>query len=467
MAAARPSILVVDDDPSFRNVLDMRLQQWGYRVRVAQDAREAEDIAREWRPDLVLSDVVMPEASGMDLLGRLRSDDATRPVILLTAHATVEMAVEAMKLGAVDFLTKPLDYPNLRSLLVEALDRRGHTNGRRADGQERGKGGDPLAESAVAETEDGMGRFLGRSPQMREVFALIRHTASSDASVLITGESGTGKELVASTIHELSRRREGPFVPLNTAAIPHELMESQLFGHEKGSFTGAVTSYPGCFELADGGTLFLDEIGEMPRELQPKLLRVLDQARIRRVGGTRERVFDVRTLAATNRDPRAAVEEKVLREDLFFRLNVLHVHLPPLRDRQGDVAFLGRKFAEQMAVKHQLAVGPLRDEALEHLIRYNWPGNVRELRNVIERAVVLARDTDIGPEHLPPYVRDPRPQTAERYGFPPEATVADAERELILRSLDETNNNKTETARRLGVSTRTIHNKLRAYGIER
>jgi transcriptional regulator with GAF, ATPase, and Fis domain len=244
-------------------------------------------------------------------------------------------------------------------------------------------------------------------------------------------------------------------------------MESQLFGHEKGAFTGAVTSYPGCFELADGGTLFLDEIGEMPKELQPKLLRVLDSARIRRVGGQRERLFDVRTLAATNRDPRAAVEEKILREDLFFRLNVLHIHLPPLRDRKGDVAFLARKFAEQMAVKHQLAGGQIRDEALEYLIRYRWPGNVRELRNLIERAVVLAGDSAIGPEHLPPYVREPGPQSIERYVFPPEATLADAERELILRCLDETGNNKTETARRLGLSTRTIHNKLRAYGIDR
>jgi DNA-binding NtrC family response regulator len=466
MASARASILVVDDDPSFRNVLDMRLQQWGYRVRVAQDAREAEDIVREWHPDLVLSDVVMPEASGLELLSRLKHGDATRPVILLTAHGTVEMAVEAMKLGAVDFLTKPLDYPNLRSLLVEALERKlrpeaGRTSERHANGN-----GSPL-ESPVAETEDGMGRFLGRSPEMRELFALIRQVGASDASVLITGESGTGKELVAATIHELSRRRDGPFVPLNTAAIPRELMESQLFGHEKGAFTGAIASYPGCFELADGGTLFLDEIGEMPKELQPKLLRVLDSARIRRVGGQRERLFDVRTLAATNRDPRQAVEEKLLREDLFFRLNVLHIHLPPLRDRKGDVAFLARRFAEQMAVKHQLAGGHIRDEALEYLIRYRWPGNVRELRNLIERAVVLAGDSSIGPEHLPPYVREPGPQTADRYVFPPEATLAEAERELILRCLDETGNNKTETARRLGLSTRTIHNKLRAYGIDR
>jgi DNA-binding NtrC family response regulator len=464
MASARPSILVVDDDPSFRNVLDMRLQQWGYRVRVAQDAREAEDIAREWHPDLVLSDVVMPEASGLELLGRLRQDDATRPVILLTAHGTVEMAVEAMKHGAVDFLTKPLDYPNLKSLLTEALDRR---STRGAEEKPRIPEATAVNGGALGEDEDGMGRFLGRSPEMRELFVLIRQVAASDASVLITGESGTGKELVASTIHEQSRRRNGPFVPLNTAAIPRELMESQLFGHEKGSFTGAVSSYAGCFELADGGTLFLDEIGEMPRELQPKLLRVLDNARIRRVGGSRERDFDVRTLAATNRDPRQAVEDKILREDLFFRLNVLAIHLPPLRDRKGDVAFLARKFAEQMSAKHELSADVIKDEALEYLIRYRWPGNVRELRNVIERAVVLARESEIGPEHLPPYVRDPSPQAVERYVFPPEATVAEAERELILRCLDETGNNKTETARRLGLSARTIHNKLRAYGIDR
>jgi DNA-binding NtrC family response regulator len=468
MPSIRPRILVVDDDPSFRNVLDMRLQQWGYGVRVADDAREAEDLVREWHPHLVLSDVVMPETSGLELLGRLRQGDDTLPVILLTAHGTVEMAVESMKLGAVDFLTKPLNYPALRSLLNEALERRLRTGS--ASGGDRAGSGSPPPPPAVdgkaTGTEDGLGRFLGRSRTMRDVFDLIGWVAASDASVLITGESGTGKELAASTIHELSRRQEGPFIPLNTAAIPRELMESEIFGHEKGAFTGAVGARAGCFELADHGTLFLDEIGEMPRELQPKLLRVLDEAKIRRLGGAREHLFDVRTVAATNRDPRAAVAEGVLREDLYFRLNVLHVHLPPLREREGDVPFLARRFVAQAAVRHGASAGDLHDDTLEYLVQYPWPGNVRELRNLMERAVVLARGATITPQHLPPYVRDPRPLTFDGYAFPPEATVADAERELILRRLEEAGNNKTQAARRLGVSARTIHNKLKSYGIE-
>jgi DNA-binding NtrC family response regulator len=462
----RPRILVVDDDPSFRNVLDMRLQQWGYRVAVAADAREAEDLVRDWRPDLVLSDVVMPEASGLELLRRLRQGDPALPVILLTAHATVEMAVDGMKTGAVDFLTKPLNYPALHTLLEAALN-----GGRRAvPVAGGGGGGSGLAHLGSVEREAGeagLGRFLGRSPAMREVFQLIRQVAAADAPVLITGESGTGKELAATTIHELSRRRHGPFIALNTAAIPRELMESEIFGHERGSFTGAAGARAGCFELADGGTLFLDEIGEMPRELQPKLLRVLDRAKIRRVGGSRERLFDVRTLAATNRDPRAAVEEKALRQDLFFRLNVLHVHLPPLREREGDVAYLARVFAAQAADRHGAATCDLRYETLECMAAYPWPGNVRELRNLVERAVVLARGAPISPEHLPDEVRDPRPAGAGSYVFPRAATVAEAERELILKRLDETGYNKTEAARQLGLSPRTIHNKLKAYGIER
>jgi two-component system response regulator HydG len=464
---SEPRILVVDDDPTFRDVLDMRLQTWGYRVRVAHDAREAEDLARDWRPDLVLTDVVMPDASGLELLGRLRNDNAARPVILLTAHATVEMAVEAMKCGAVDFLTKPLDYQNLQSLVRDTLSRREPAMVKGpAPGASNATSAARQSGTSNGATEDGLGAFLGRSPAMRSVYSLLRSIAASDASVLITGESGTGKELAASTIHELSRRRQGPFIPVNTAAIPRELMESEIFGHEKGAFTGAASARAGCFELADGGTLFLDEIGEMPRELQPKLLRVLDQARIRRLGGSREFIFDVRTLAATNRDPRGAVVEGLLREDLYFRLNVLHVHLPPLREREGDVSFLARRFADDIARKHDFGPGEIKEEAVQILTRYRWPGNVRELRNIVERAVVLAAGEPITPMHLPTYLRTPDELRSRSYSFPPEATVADAERELILKTLMETGNNKTETARRLGLTARTIHSKLKAYRLD-
>jgi DNA-binding NtrC family response regulator len=254
---------------------------------------------------------------------------------------------------------------------------------------------------------------------------------------------------------------------VNAAAIPRDLMESEIFGHEKGAFTGATDARAGCFEMADNGTLFLDEIGEMPKELQPKLLRVLDEARLRRLGGKKELTFDVRTLTATNRDPRAAVEEGVLREDLFFRLNVFAVHLPPLRDRKGDIPILARRFARELARKHGGDDPSFQDEALELLEAYSWPGNVRELRNLVERAVVLARDGVIQAKHLPPYVRNPTGTISGRFSFPPGATAADVERELILQTLEETGNNKSETARRLGVSVRTIHNKLNAWGIDR
>jgi len=311
------------------------------------------------------------------------------------------------------------------------------------------------------------GPFIAQSASMREFFELLKSVATTDASVLITGESGTGKELAARTVHEMSARANGPFVALNTAAIPSDLMESELFGHEKGSFTGATSSREGCFEMASEGTLFLDEIGEMPMPLQPKLLRVLDGASFRRVGGKRELSFDVRTLAATNRDPRQAVEEGRLREDLFYRLNVLNLALPPLRDRKGDVSHLARHFATTISVKHGVDPRTFGDEALDRLETYAWPGNVRELRNVVERAVVLAREGLIGVQHLPTYIREPERALEGSYRFPPDATAEEAEKELILQTLDATDNNKSETARRLGLSVRTIRNKLKAYGIDR
>ena len=462
-----PRILVVDDDPTFRSVLEMRLQGWGYDVRTASSAPAAEDAAAQWQPHLILSDVVMPDVSGIQLLERLRSDDDQRPVVLLTAHGTVEMAVEAMKLGAVDFLTKPLNYANLSSVLKATLEAHPEAQPPGAAESETASPSGPDPAPEEEEQEGALGDFIGTSPAMQEVYRTLRQVAVADAAVLITGESGTGKELAARTVHELSPRAEGPFVPVNASAIPATLMESEIFGHEKGAFTGATESRPGCFELADQGTLFLDEIGEMPSELQPKLLRVLDQASLRRLGGKRDLTFNVRTITATNRDPRKAVAEGTLREDLFYRLNVLHVYLPPLRERDGDVPVLAAQFAEIFSGRHG---GPSRTftaEALELLERYPWPGNVRELRNVVERAVVLAGEGTVDAEHLPIYVRRPEASGVDDYQFPPDATVADVERELILRTLERTGNNKSETARRLGVSVRTIHNKLRRYGLER
>jgi DNA-binding NtrC family response regulator len=447
-------VLVVDDEATMRDILEMRLKEWGFDVLVASDASEAKEMARGEHPDLVLSDVVMPGMSGVDLLRELKGTDPSRPVILLTAHGTVEMAVEAIKAGARDFLTKPLSYPNLRAVLKEVREERRHLDRSHELAQDPHGGG-------------GLGPFLGTSPQMREVYALIRDLAASDAAVLITGESGTGKELTARTIHELSPRREGPFVALNAAAIPRELVESEIFGHEKGAFTGASRDRAGCFELADRGTLLLDEIAEMPMELQPKLLRVLDEARFRRVGGKREISVDVRTISATNRDPREAVKEGQLREDLYYRLNVLTIQLPALREREGDIPLLAQSFLEEFRRKHRTETRAIREEALELLGKYRWPGNVREIRNVMERAVILARNGWIEPSHLPPYVRDPSGAEEDDIPVPSGITVAEMERRMILKTLDETGNNKAEAARRLNLNVKTIRNKLKSYGIER
>jgi DNA-binding NtrC family response regulator len=449
-----PSVLVVDDDPTMRDVLEMRLQEWGFQVLLAADAREASQLVREENPDLVLSDVVIPEMSGLELLREMKLNDPDRPVLLLTAHATVEMAVEAIKGGALDFLTKPLSYPKLRVVLEQALrDRELLDRSRNV--------------VTKLQKNKGFGPFVGTSPQMAEVYALIRDLAANDASVLITGESGTGKELAAQTIHDRSARSEKSFVAVNAAAIPRELVESELFGHERGAFTGASQDRMGCFELADGGTLLLDEIGEMPMELQPKLLRLLDEARFRRVGGKREITVNVRTISATNQDPREAVQEGTLREDLYYRLNVVTLRLPPLRHRTGDIGLMAQYYLDVFRRKHQSEARALREETLDALERYRWPGNVRELKNVMERAVILARGEWTEPSHLPPYIRDPAEKDTKRLSFPSGLTAAVVEKHLILQTLDETDNNKAEAARRLDLNVKTIRNKLKAYGIDR
>ena len=447
-------ILVVDDEATMRDVLEMRLQQWGFEVLLAADAGAAEALVLRENPDLVLSDVVMPETSGLELLRKLKGEDPDRPVILLTAHGTVEMAVDAIKEGALDFLTKPINYANLKAVLDEALrDQEVLARSRRA--------------KVALAREQGFGPFSGTSPPMKAVYELIQDLAKSDASVLITGESGTGKELAARTIHELSKRRGQPFVALNAAAIPRELVESELFGHEKGAFTGASADRMGCFELADKGTLLLDEIAEMPIELQPKLLRVLDEARFRRVGGKNEVSVDVRTVSATNKDPRHAVREGILREDLYYRLNVFTIRLPSLREREGDIALTAQHFVDVLREKHGARARAIRDTTLELMERYRWPGNVRELKNVMERAVILATGEWIEPSNLPPYIRDPALDATEALVIPSGLTAAELEKRLILQTLDETGDNKAAAARRLGLNEKTIRNKLKSYGIDR
>lgn len=449
----KTKVLIVDDEPAIREVLEMILQEWGYEIRLASDGAEAKQLVESYDPEIVISDVVMPQLSGLDLLRCLKAGNPNRPVILVTAHASIDLAVESMKQGAQDFVTKPMDYPKLRSILKAAeSDIQTLQSTRKLNSQlERGSG---------------FGEFIGTSKIMREVYDLIVSLSSSDASALITGESGTGKELAASTIHRLSKRADGPFIPINSAAIPETLIESEVFGHEKGAFTGAIGTRPGCFELANGGTLFLDEIGEMPLQLQPKLLRVLEDGKVRRLGGKQEFDFNVRVIAATNQEPRLAIQEGRLREDLYYRLTVFTVHLPPLRDRKEDIPLLAQHFIGAFNKKHGANVEALREDALEMLMTYSWPGNVREFRNVMERALILSKSEWIETLHLPPYLRTPGVESSSKIVLPLGITAADAERELILKTLEKTGHNKAEAARQLGLDVKTIRNKLKTYKIE-
>jgi DNA-binding NtrC family response regulator len=453
MPQRMPTILVADDDAAMREVLEMRLQEWGFSVLLAADGSEALQIAESKDPDMVLADLVMPQVSGLELLRRLKSDKRYRPVIMITAEGSVDVAVEAMKQGAEDFVTKPLDYPKLRAILEAA----------RGEMELRG-----VSEKLNSQLDRGAGfaDFIGNSKPMREVYDLIRSLSANDTSVIITGESGSGKELVAKTIHLQSSRARGPFIAINAAAIPENLMESEIFGHEKGSFTGAISTRAGCFELAHRGTLFLDEIAEMPLALQPKLLRILEDQSVRRLGGSQEIAVDVRVIAATNREPRSAVQSGKLREDLYYRLNVFTVCLPPLRERISDIPLLIQHFIRECSRKHNTQVPGVRQEATQLLKSYAWPGNVRELRNVIERAVILARGGWIEPSHMPAYITSVGDGLAARIVLPLHATLAEAEREILMQTLRDSGNNKAEAARRLGVDVKTIRNKLKSYGLD-
>ena len=434
-----------------RAVLELRLASWGFQVRSAPDGGAGRDAARAFDPDIVVTDLVMPELSGLELLGALKRDDPHCHVLLVTAEGGVADAVEAMKHGARDFLTKPLDYDKLRALLDDAArDVETRLRSRRLSGRVAGRDG-----------------LIGESRAMRSVVDLIDRVAGADTPVIVTGESGTGKELAARRIHDLSRRRDGPFVAVNAAAVPEGLVESEFFGHEKGSFTGALDARPGCLEMAHRGTLFLDEIGEMPIALQPKLLRVLNDQRVRRIGGRREIEFDVRVVAATNRDPARAIREGRFREDLYYRLAVFTIELPALRERPGDIALLAQHFLDVFRARHAAAAEGFRESSIERLKKYSWPGNVRELKNVVERAVVLADGPWIEDRHWPPYIRESRlPGAAELVFEIGGTTLDDAEKALILKTLEMARNNKAEAARLLGLDVKTIRNKLHRYAAD-
>ena len=440
-------VLIVEDEPSTRLGLTELVRTWGFVADSAGDGEEALQRITVFRPSIIISDLVMPRMGGLELLKALQDDGGDFTVLILTAQGTVETAVEAIKAGAYDYLTKPIEPQRLKILLdkiVERQDTLREVKQLRRQLREHGT----------------FGRMIGSSAQMRKVYQVVEQAAPTSASVLIWGESGTGKELVAQTIHQLSPRAQMPFVPINCAAIPETLLESEIFGHEKGSFTGAVDRREGCFELADRGTLFLDEVAEMTPATQVKLLRVLQERRFRRLGGRNEQAVDVRVIAATNVNPMDAVRSGKLREDLYYRLNVFAIELPSLRQRKEDLPLLIQSFLADFNARNNKNVSALDPAAMRILEQYNWPGNVRELRNVIERAVILSSGEFIEPKHLPPLVTDSPDVAKPTLSLTPGTTVEEAERRLILMTLEHTRDNKTRAAEILGISLKTLHNKL-------
>jgi len=446
-------VLIAEDEPNALMGLAELISGWGYRTETACDGLEAWEKILAWDPAIVVTDLKMPRLDGIGLLTKLGEEDAGRSnnlaVIVLTAMGSIQLAVEAMKLGAYDFLQKPVDATRLRTILANATRQR-ETEIELEVARRR------LRESGV------LGTMVGNSRPMREIFGLIEQIAPSNVHVLITGESGTGKELVARTLHELSPRKSKPFVGVNCAAIPETLIESEIFGHEKGAFTGAAERRAGCFELAAGGSLLLDEIGEMPNATQAKLLRVLEERKLRRLGARNEQDVDVRVLAATNRDPNTAVAEGHLRADLFYRLNVFNIHMPPLRDHMEDLPAMAEAMLGQMNQKHNRRVSGVAPSMLDRLMAYKWPGNARELRILCPDGAPL----DVG--HLPPGFAKPQPlaihaSDASLIPVHVGTTVDEAERMLILRTLEATGQNKTRAAEILGVSLKTLHNKVKEY----
>ncbi len=453
------NVLIVDDEESQRKPLASMITAWGFNVETAGDGIEALEKLNTFIPNVIITDLMMPRMDGFEFMKRLGADGNMPPAIVLTAFGNIETAIQTIHdLGAFWFLEKPIQPTALKVLLERA-----GSQSRLAEETER-----------LQRQLSNMGvlvDMVGTSKPMQQVFDVIRQVAPSKAAVLVAGESGTGKELVARAIHQLSPRRGGPFVAINCAAMPESLMESELFGHEKGAFTGALERRAGCFELAQHGTLLLDELAEMPAGTQAKLLRVLEDSRVRRLGGKSEISVDVRVIAATNRNIDDALKKGDLREDLYYRLNVFQLALPPLRARLEDLPVLAETLIVNLNRKHSCNITSVNGEVLDAFKRHNWPGNVRELRNVLERAVIMAGEGEIQMAHLPydfgvsvgsrPPAQVFEPESVR---LPVGTTVGDAEKALIQLTLQHTKNNKTRAAEILGISLKTLFNKLKEYG---
>ena len=446
-------ILVADDDDAHRNMLLLLLRDWHYEAQGVADGEQAVLACKETPFDLVLMDVRMPNMSGLEALGHIKKHNPAIAILIMTAYSNVEAAVEAMKGGAYDYHTKPLDFDKLKLTLERIFSQR-----------ELEKENKNLRLSLQEKL--GHNTIIGRSKTMQEAVTLAQAIAPSEATVLITGESGTGKEVMAKAIHLASERKNGPFIAVNCAAITESLLESELFGHEKGAFTGADKRREGRFAAANGGTLFLDEIGEMPLSMQVKLLRALQEREVQPVGGDKPVPVNVRILAATNRNLVTEVQEGRFREDLYYRLNVVSLPMPPLRHREGDVPLLADFFARLFAEKNHKYLMGFTPQALDRLIRYQWPGNVRELENVMERAIVLLVGDTITERELPLHLVQEQTQDLPQSKMPGNLTLEELERLAIQEALENTGNNKSEAARRLGITRKTLHTKVSRYNLE-
>ncbi len=466
-------VLIVDDEQNLRKVLAATLQREGYEVTVCSDGVEAMEAIERDGADVIVTDLVMPKMDGLSLLRRVVSAHPDVPVIVITAHGRIDKAVEAMKAGAFDFLAKPFENRDLKELIAKAA--------RQSDYNQRNVVPEPAAEGSRSRRYT---EIVGKGQRMQELQAVIAKVADAPSTVLIQGESGTGKELVATALHEQSWRKDKAFIKINCAAIPRELVEAELFGYERGAFTGAVQSKPGRFELADGGTLFLDEIGEIPIEMQVKLLRAIQESEFERVGGIKTTKVDVRLIAATSRDLSKEIAGGRFREDLYYRLNVVPIFLPALRERREDIALLVEHFRQKYNARLKKNVEQIEDEALAALAAYSWPGNIRELENVLERTILFAETPKIRLADLPASLR-PKEGAAPGGGdLPSQATppagvqaapgplkeivreqVQAIERDLIVRGLEVTGNNVTRTAKLLKISRKSLQTKMKEFGL--
>jgi nitrogen regulation protein NR(I) len=465
MLPEKKQVLIVDDEPNLRKILSAQLSRDGYDVLTAEDGEQGLQALRDHHIDLVITDLKMPKVDGMTLLREALREEPQLPIVMITAHGTVDTAVEALKTGAFDYLTKPFDKDEVRQIVAKALKTR----------QLAGEDATPLDAAGA--------RFgiIGAAPAIIDLYAVLERVADTPTTALITGESGTGKELVARALHDHSSRKDKPFIKVNCAAIPKELIESELFGYERGAFTGAVTSKPGRFELANGGTLFLDEIGEIPVEMQVKLLRALQESEFERVGGIKTIRVDVRLVAATNRDLKKLIAAGSFREDLFYRLNVVPIRLPALRERAGDIPLLVGHFLTKFNGRLKKHVTSVEPEALDVLSVHSWPGNIRELENVIERAVLFCDSQSVRVGDLPPEVRGGTPPSppvhvsdadlqaalSSEGGLKEHVKVAMSrlERELVSRALEQTNGNVTHAARLLKISRKGLQLKMKELGL--